>query len=170
MPSWINALLFGILVVTIPFSMILRILLQLPKANALSHRRWPPALNLVLIGAITAYVTIFIRSAYYVRAGSPLSILLEFVIAALAYGFGLALILRQFCGIYPEFIVTTGAAGLGIRKIAYRNIDDIEEVRRGHGETQLRIHTIYGNSFLFTVPTRSVPILHENLKSARPPE
>src|SRR5262249_31867359 len=163
MPYWLNALLFAILVVTIPFTMILRILSQLPKPDALTHRRWPSGVNLVLIGAITAYVTIFIRAAYYVRGSSAISLFLQFLIAALAYGFGLALILRQFTGIYPEFIVTTGAAGLGIRKIAYRNIEDIEEVWRGHGETRLRIHTIYGNSFLFTVPTRSVPMLHENL-------
>jgi hypothetical protein len=170
MPVWINALLFSILVVTIPFTMILRILLQLPKPQALSQRRWPSALNLAIIGAITAYVAGFIRSAYYVRPRSPVSVLLEFIIAAVAYGFGLALILRQFSGIYPEYLVTTGAAGLGIRKIAYRNIEDVEEVWRGRGETRLRIHTVYGNSFLFILPTRSVPLLHENLKSARPPE
>src|SRR5262245_45101066 len=136
MPAWVNALLFAVLVVTIPFTMILRILLQLPKPHALSSRRWPSALNLVIIGAITTYVTFFIRNVYYVRARSPLAVLLEFVIAALAYGFGLSLILRQFSGLYPEFIVTTGAAGLGIRKIAYRNIEDVEEVWRGHGETR----------------------------------
>ena len=169
MPAWINALLFSILVVTIPFTMILRILLQLPKPHGLSNRRWPSAINLAIIGAITAYVTVFIRSAYYVRPRSPLSVLLEFVIAALAYAFGLSLILRQFSGLYPEYIVTTGAAGLGVRKIAYRNIEDVEEVWRGVGETRLRIHTMHG-SFLFTLPTRLVPVFHENLKSAQPPE
>lgn len=150
--------------------MILRILMQLPKAQALSHRRWPAVLNLMIIGAITCYVAVFIRNTYYVRPRSPLPVFLEFVIAAVAYGFGLALILRQFSGIYPEFLVTTGTAGLGVRKIAYRNIEDVEEVWRGGGETRLRIHTIYGSSFLFSVPTRSVPVLHENLKSAQPPE
>src|SRR2546430_2646741 len=99
MSAWINALLFSILVVTIPFTMILRILIQLPKSQALSNRRWSSVLNLAIIGAITAYVTVFIRSAYYVRLRSPLSVLLEFVIAALAYGFGLSLILRQFSGL-----------------------------------------------------------------------
>ena len=170
MPYWVTSLLFAILVVTIPFTMILRILLQLPKAHALSNKRWPSAVNLVLIGLITAYVTIFIRNAYYVPGHSPLSLLLQFVIAALAYGFGLVLILRQFSGIYPEYIVTTGTAGLGIRKVAYRNIDDLEEVWHGRGETQLRIHTINGGNVLFTVPTRSVPVLHERLKASQPPE
>ena len=71
MPYWLNSLLFAILVVTIPFTMIVRILSQLPKPEALTHRRWPSAVNLVLIGIITAYVTIFIRAAYYVRNTYP---------------------------------------------------------------------------------------------------
>jgi hypothetical protein len=170
MPNWVNALLFAVLVVTIPFTMILRILLQLPKAAELCHRRWPPALNLVLIGMITAYVSIFIRNAYYARETSVSGLLLQFVIAALAYGFGLVLILRQYTGVYPEFIVTTGAAGLGIRKIAYRNIADVEEIWRGHGETQFRIQTIYETSFRFTLPTRSVPALFERLEANRAPD
>ena len=170
MPSWVNALLFAVLVVTIPFTMILHILSQLPRAVASLHRRWPAVLNLVLIGMITAYVTIFIRSAYYERGSSNPSLLLQFLIAALAYGFGLVLILRQFTGIYAEFIVTTGTAGLGIRRIAYRNITKLEEVWRGHGETQLRVHTVYETSFLFTLPTRLVSTLHERLRAAQPPD
>src|SRR5580704_7597036 len=161
MPYWINALLFAILVVTIPFSLILRILLQLPKANALSNRKWPSALNLVLIGLITGYVTVFIRSAYYVRTNSPAVILIQFAIACLAYGFGLVLILRQFVGLYPEFLVTTGSAGLGIRKIAYRNIEDFEEVWKGHGETRLRLFTVHGTSFLLSIPSASMTTFRE---------
>ena len=170
MSFWLNSLLLAILVVTVPFAMILRILTQLPKAHALSNRRWPSVLNLALVAGITAYVALFIRNTYFVRAHDPALVLLQFVIAALAYGFGLALILRQYAGIYPEFLVTTGAMGLGIRKIAYRNIDDVEEVWRGSGETRLRIHTVHGTSFLFTLPTRSVPVLHERLHAAQPPE
>src|SRR4051794_1768092 len=103
MPVWINALLFAILVVTIPFTMILRIMTRLPKPQALSNKRWPAVLNFMIIGAITTYVAVFIRNAYYVKPLSPLPVLLEFIIAAVAYGFGLALILRQFSGIYPEY-------------------------------------------------------------------
>jgi hypothetical protein len=165
MPYWLNALLLAILVVTVPFTMILRILLQLPKAIALSHRRWPSIVNVALIGVITAYATLFIRNTYFISANSPAAVLLQFVIAALAYGFGLAMMLRQYSGVYPEFVVTTGAAGLGMRKIAYRNIEDIEEVWRGSGETRLRIHTVHGTSFLFSLPTRSVTALHERLKA-----
>src|SRR5262245_29526365 len=79
MPFWLNALLFAILVVTIPFTMILRILSQLPRPDALTHRRWPSGVNLVLVGAITAYVTIFIRAAYYVRGSSAVSLFLQFL-------------------------------------------------------------------------------------------
>ena len=72
-------------------------------------------MNYILIGTITAYVTIFIRTAYYVRGADPAAVLMEFVIAALAYIFGLVLSLRQFAGVYPEYIVTTGRTGLSLR-------------------------------------------------------
>ena len=71
MPSWLASLLFAVLVVTIPFTLILTIMQRLPKAVVLSHRRWPLPLNYILIGTITAYVTIFIRTAYYVRGADP---------------------------------------------------------------------------------------------------
>src|SRR5215475_10374606 len=96
MPKWVSALLFAVLVVTIPYSLIIRILLQLPKPVALSHRRWPMPVNFTLIGAITAYVTLFIHGAYYSRGSNANVVLMEFVIAALAYAFGLVLILRQY--------------------------------------------------------------------------
>src|ERR1700739_5840 len=83
MPRWISALVIAILVVVIPFTFIIRLMLQLPKPVALSHRRWPLAVNFGVIAAITAYTTIFIRSVYYGRATNPISILMEFVIAAL---------------------------------------------------------------------------------------
>src|SRR5262245_52991166 len=141
MPKWVSALLFAVLVVTIPYSLIIRILLQLPKPVALSHRRWPMPVNFTLIGAITAYVTLFIHGAYYSRGSNANVVLMEFVIAALAYAFGLVLILRQYSGLYPEFFVSIGGSGLSLRKTAYRNVINIEEVARGHGETQLRIET-----------------------------
>lgn len=164
MPSWLTSLLFAVLVVTIPFTLILRIMLQLPKAAASSHRRWPITLNIALIGAITAYVTIFIRIAYYGGSSNPLVVLMEFIIAALAYIFGLVLILRQFCGVYPEYIVTTGRSGLSLRKIAYRNIKDVEELSRNHGESRLRVITTHGAAISFTLPARYVSLFYEHLK------
>jgi len=164
MPKWVSSLLFALLVVTIPYSLILKILLQLPKPVALSHRRWPTAGTISLIGIITAYVTLFIHSAYYSRSYNATAVLLEFIIAAVAYAFGLVLILRQFSGLYPEFVVTTGRSGLSLRKTAYRNIVNIEEVARGYGESHLRLETNYGLTVPLTLPTRHVASLYERVK------
>jgi len=164
MPSWVSALAIAILVVVIPFTLILKLMLQLPKSVALSHRRWPLLVNIGIIGAITAYTTIFIRSAYYGRIASPVTVLMEFVIAALAYVFGLVLLLRQFSGLYAEYLITTGRSGLFIRKIAYRNIINIEEVARGHGESQLRIETSRGLEHSFTLPTPCLASLYDRVK------
>jgi len=164
MPSWVSALAIAILVVVIPFTLILKLMLQLPKPVALSHRRWPLLVNIGIIGAITAYTTIFIRSAYYGRIASPVTVLMEFVIAALAYVFGLVLLLRQFSGLYPEYLITTGRSGLSMRKIAYRNIINIEEVARGHGESQLLIETSRGLEHSFTLPTPYLAAFYERVK------
>lgn len=165
MPSQLTSLLFAILVVTIPYTLIFKVMLRLPKALALSHRRWPPALNIGLIAAITAYVAIFIRSVYYGRSPTPEALLMEFVIAALAYNFGLVMILRQFAGVYPEYIVSTGRMGLSLRKTAYRNIADVEEASRNRGEAELRVVTSYGATIPFTLPVRDVPVFYERLKA-----
>jgi len=164
MPMWISALVIAILVVVIPFTFILRLMLQLPKPIALSHRRWHLPVNFGVIAAITAYTTIFIRSVYYGRVTNPVSILMEFVIAALAYIFGLVLLLRQFSGLYPEYIITNGQTGLSIRKTAYRNIIDIAEVSRSHGESRLRVGTTHGLVHSLTLPARSVPALYDRVK------
>jgi hypothetical protein len=164
MPSWISATVFAILVVFFPYTFILRILSQLPKPIALSHRRWPLTVNLLVIGAITAWATVFIHSAYYRRTLDPFLVLMEFVIAALAYAFGLVLMLRQYSGLYPEFFVTTGRTGLALRKTAYRNVVNIEEVARGYGESHLRVETSYGLVVPLTLPTKHVASLYERVK------
>jgi hypothetical protein len=164
MPSWITSLVFAVLVVTIPFTLILKILLGLPKALALSHRRWPLPLNFALIGITTFYLTIFIRSTYYGRASEPLAVLLQFLIAALAYIFGLVLLLRQFTGVYPEYIVTTGATGLSIRKTVYRKVTDVVKSSETGGESRLRVQTIDGKVLYLTLPVRDVSILFERLR------
>ena len=164
MPNWVSALVVAILVVVIPFSLVLKLMLQLPKAVALSHRRWPLAANFAVIGAITAYTTIFIRNTYYGHFNVPDVVLMEFVIAALAYIFGLVLLLRQFSGLYPEYIITIGRTGLSMRKTAYRNIVDIEELSRSHGESRLRVRTAHGMTLSMTLPIRSVPALYDRVK------
>jgi hypothetical protein len=165
MPPWASSIIFATLVVLFPYTLIFKILLQLPKPVALSHRRWPLAVNLAVIGAITAWVAVFIHGVYYRRGLiDPFAVLMEFVIAALAYAFGLVLILRQFGGLYPEFFVTTGSTGLALRKTAYRNVTNIEEVARGYGETHFKIETSYGLNVPLTLPTKDVPSLYERVK------
>jgi hypothetical protein len=164
MPNWLASLLFAVLVVTIPFTLILRIMLQLPKPLALSHRRWPYVLNIGLIAVITAYATIFIRAVYYSRSQNSAALLMQFVIAALAYVFGLVMILRQFSGVYPDYIVSTGRTGLSLRKTVYRNISDVEEISRSRDEVQLRITTSRA-AIHFTLPARDVRIFYERLKA-----
>src|SRR5206468_12901826 len=94
MPSWVSALAIAILVVVMPFTLILKLMLQLPKSVALSHRRWPLLVNIGIIGAITAYTTIFIRIAYYGRIASRVTVSMELVIAELADVFVLVLMVR----------------------------------------------------------------------------
>jgi hypothetical protein len=165
MPAWVSAAIFAILVVVFPYTVIFRMLLQLPPPIALSHRRWPLMVNLAVTAGVTVWVAVFIRAVYYHRGlTEPAVMLMDFVIAALAYAFGLALILRQFAGLYPEFLVTTGRTGLALRKTAYRNVIKIEEVWRRHGECHLRVETNYGLLVGVTLPFRYVASLYERVK------
>ena len=165
MPSWVSALIVACLVVVFPYTLIFKILLQLPKPIVASHRRWPFTANMAIIGVITALVTVFIHGAYYRRGfTSSTAVLMEFLITALAYAFGLVLLLRQFAGLYPDFFVTTGRTGLSLRKTAYRNVTNIEEVARGYGETHLRVETSYGLIVTLILPTRHVAMLYERVK------
>jgi len=164
MPAWISSLVVAILVVVIPFSLIIKLMLQLPKAVVPSHRRWPLPVHFGIIAAITAYTTIFIRNTYYGRVSNPAAVLMEFVIAGLAYVFGLVLLLRQFAGLYPEYVIITGRTGLSIRKISYRNIINVEEAEEAHGEVQLHIMTQHGLRYSMTLPIRSVQALYDRVK------
>jgi hypothetical protein len=165
MPSWIFAVTFAFLVVVIPYTLIFKILLQLPKPVAASYRRWPLAANIAVIAAITTCITVFIHGAYHRRGSmNPLAVFMEFTITALLYAFGLVLILRQFAGLYPDFLVTTGRSGLSLRKTAYRNVTRIEEVSQVSGESHLLIQTSYGLVVPLTLPTKHVPKLYERVK------
>jgi hypothetical protein len=164
-PSWISAVVFAFLVVVIPYTFLFKILLQLPKPVALAHRKWPLAANILVIGAVTTWVTVFIHGAYYHRGfTNPASVLMEFLISVLVYAFGLVLLLRQFAGLYPEFFVTTGLSGLALRKTAYRNVTDVQQVSRVAGEVHLRVQTSYGLIVGLTLPARYVPMLYERVK------
>jgi hypothetical protein len=72
------------------------------------------------------------------------------------YGFGLALLLRQFCGVYEDFIITVGAAGLLLWKTSYTNITNADGRDSGGGETVIRIETARGGVLWLTLPSHQV--------------
>ncbi len=164
-PGWITSLLFALLFVAAPFGSILRIMQQLPKPLALSHRKWPMALNVGLIGIITGGVAVFIYAAYYRGEFDEMAAVMQFVIAGIGYIFGLVLLLRQFAGVYPDYIIVTGGFGLMIRKIAYRKISNVEEISERHGEATLRVRTGDGASAIFALPARYVSLFHNQVRS-----
>ena len=169
MPYWVNSLSFAVLLVTIPFTFVLKMLFRLPKPLALCHRRWPPAANFAVIGAVTACATVFIRSAYYGHRSAAVEIFAAFFVAAVSYGFGLVLLLRQFSGVYAEYIVITGTTGLGLRKIGYRSVKNVETGFVQAGETELQIETV-AEVLRFVIPTRYVSIFYDQLRKNKQDE
>ena len=95
------ALAFGIFVSVMPFSFLLWLLYRLPRALVASHRRWPLILNCLLATGVAASTALFFQRAAAERHGMA-GIVAEFMIAAVIYGFGLVLLLRQFCGAYED--------------------------------------------------------------------
>jgi hypothetical protein len=149
------AMVFGILVRAIPFSFLLWVLQRLPTPFIASHRRWPLFVNCLLMTGVTASTALFFERAA-VQAHGITGIVVEFLIAAVVYGFGLALLLRQFCGAYEDFIITVGVAGLLLWKTSYTNIANAESHDIGGGETRIRIETARGGQLFLTLPARDV--------------
>jgi len=81
---------------------------------------------------------------------------LQFMIATVVYGFGLVLLLRQFCGVYEDFIITVGMAGLLLWKTSYTNIAKAETRDAGGGEKEILIETARGGLFTLTLPASGV--------------
>jgi hypothetical protein len=154
MSLWFTSLSLAVLMTVIPFSFVLRLLQQLPPPLALSYRRWPMALNAVVVAVVTVSVSVFIRVTYLGGGRSVPRVLAMFLVAGLVYAFGLVLMLRQFCGVYSDYIVTVGRMGLVLQKTSYRNIEDVEHAVEGGGETRFRVHTSRGNTVNLTLPTR----------------
>jgi len=163
MDAWSSSLFIAILIATVPFTFLLRVLYQIPGVLALSHRRWPQPLNYGLIAAVTSFTAYFIHRGYTVHR-SPAQLAGECLIVAFIYGFALSLLHRQFCGVYKEFIVSAGPVGFGLRKTRYRNIQDIETVAKRRNETELQIETVQGRLLTFTLPNRYVSILFEQVQ------
>jgi hypothetical protein len=104
---------------------------------------------------VAASTALFLERAA-VRAHGMRGIVVEFLIQAVIYGFGLALLLRQFCGVYEDYIITVGAAGLLLWKTSYTNIAKAEGRDSGGGEVQIRIETARGGVLSLTLPAQQV--------------
>ena len=149
------AWVFGILITVVPFGFLLLLLHRLPRAIVASHRRWPLLVNCLLMTIVATSTTLFLDRAA-VRAHGMRGIVVEFLIQAVIYGFGLVLLLRQFCGVYEDFIITVGAAGLLLWKTSYSNIAKADSRDTGGGEASLRIETARGSVMWLTLPADQV--------------
>ena len=161
-----SALFIGILVTLIPFSFLLRLLQQLPKAVVQSHKRWPLVVNGLVIAAVTAAISLFLHRTGD-RSHGFSQVALEFLIAAVIYAFGLVLVLRQFCGVYEEFVITVAAGGLALRKTSYVNIVKAEGEDRDSGETQVLIETSRGSLVKLMIPTRDADRFYKHVRKKR---
>lgn len=164
MQAWSTSLVFAVLVAAVPFILFMKVLMRLPRVLASSYRRWPLPLNYALVAAVTSFTTFFIHRGYYEGRHSPAEIAGGCLVAAIVFGFALSLLQRQFCGVYPEFIVTAGNFGFGLVKTRYRNMQDVEMVAEHGGETELRIETAHGNVLTFSLPTRYVSIFFDQIQ------
>src|SRR5678815_2234561 len=149
------AIVFGVLISAVPFSFLLWVLYRLPPALIASHRRWPLIVNCLMMTIVAASTALFLERAA-VRAHGMRGIVVEFLIQAVIYGFGLVLLLRQFCGVYEDFIITVGAAGLLLWKTSYTNIAKAEGRDSGGGEKLIRIETARGAVLTLTLPAQHV--------------
>jgi hypothetical protein len=149
------ALVFGVFVSAIPFSFLLWVLYRLPTAIVASHRKWPLILNCLMMTGVAASTALFLQRA----AMNPYDIrglVGQFLIATVVYGFGLVLLLRQFCGVYEDYIITVGMAGLLLWKTSYTNIAKAETRDAGGGEKTIFIETARGGLLKLTLPTTGV--------------
>jgi hypothetical protein len=88
----------------------------------------------------------------------------QFMIAIVVYGFGLALLLRQFCGVYEDFIITVGMAGLLLWKTSYTNIAKAETRDGGGGEKTILIETARGSLLKLTLPANGVERFYSQVR------
>lgn len=167
MTKWIAALSVASLAAAVPLIWILRILYSLPAPMVLSHRQWPIWMNVSLIGGITVPVMLFIRKAYFMRSVEPLEIGIHFVAVSLIYLFGLVLLLRQFVGLYPDYLVSAGRMGLAIRKSVYQKIVNVQIYREGRRETSLNIRLENGERVRIDLPGDHLPVLYDRIRSSR---
>lgn len=157
------AVAFGILISVVPFSFLLWMLYRLPRPLIASHRRWPLVVNCLLMTAVAASTTLFLDRAM-IRANGLSGVIVEFVIQGVIYGFGLVLLLRQFCGVYEDYIITVGMAGLLLWKTSYTNIAKAESRESGGGEAKIRIETARGGVLSLTLPVQHVESFYAQVR------
>ena len=149
------ALVFGVFVSAIPFSFLLWVLYRLPAAIVSSHRKWPLVLNCLMMTAVAASTALFLQRAA-TQTSDVMGLAVHFIIATVVYGFGLVLLLRQFCGVYEDYIITVGMAGLLLWKTSYTNIAKAETHNGGGGEKKILIETARGGLLQLTLPANGV--------------
>jgi hypothetical protein len=161
-----TAMFIGVLITVIPFSFLLRLLQHLPRALVQSHKRWPVVLNGVVIAVVTAAISLFLDRATD-RTHAITQIGIEFLIASVVYGFGLVLVLRQFCGVYEDFIITVVFGGLALKKTSYANIVKAEGQDLDGGETRILIETSRGTHLKLMLPTRDAERFYTHIRKKR---
>lgn len=160
------AVFVGIFMTVTPFSFLLRLLQRLPPPIALSHKRWPLAVNGLITLGVTAVIVLFLHRATD-RSHDLSQTMLEFVIAGVVYSFGLVLVLRQFCGAYEDFIITVALAGLALIKTSYSNIVNAEDDDSDSDETAIRIETSRGIQLTLILPTSNVDRFYSHIRKKR---
>ena len=136
----------------------------------LSHRRWPFQVNLVIVIVSTASTAVFIRRLYYSDAMSvdPAVDGLRFAIAAVVYILAFVLLIRQYVGLYPEYLVASGKGGFTLRKRLYQNIVRVEEARTSGHETEVLFYFQNRERLRLTLPDRGVPLVYELIEKNKP--
>jgi len=157
------ALVFGIFVSAIPFSFLLWVLYRLPAAIVSSHRKWPLVLNCLMMTAVAASTALFLQRAA-MQPYDVMGLAVQFIIATVVYGFGLVLLLRQFCGVYEDYIITVGLAGLLLWKTSYTNIAKAETRNGGWGEKKILIETARGGLLKLTLPANGVDLFYSQVR------
>ena len=161
MNPWIASASIAVLVATVPLSWVIRILRDMPPPVVRSFPRWPDRVNLLVVAAVTAMVTTFIRFAYYAPVAQPWRVAFLFLITALVYVFAIVLLLRQHVGLYEEYFVTVGVTGLAPRKALYSNVDDIVIRSESSSEAQVELRMRSNETLVLHLPAHHVRTLRE---------
>jgi hypothetical protein len=168
-PPWVAASSIAVLVTTVPLCWVYRVLQGLPAPLVPAHPRWSVRVNLFLIGGATGSTAFFIRHIYYVDAvPDPAAGALRLAIAALVYILAFVLLIRQYTGLYPEYLVAAGPGGFTVRRRLYANVVRIEERDEAGGYTQVVLFLKNREKLRLSIPGEGVPLLYTLIEKSRP--